>query len=369
MTSWVAIAYGALDLRGWHENQTDVELMLLPTMPSEPIGLADVPAVLWRKLMDGPVPDTGLDDAEQALVREFAAAGIASEDPSHPARILELRVPWMSSPVHEMVYALVASVARDHGVDAISIKGPMLHRQGLREREHSGDVDVWADPAHLEVLCSALEAWGWNGRTDQWSGLSFNHSVALEPGSWGCELDVHRHIPGCAEDDAAVFGRVRESSQATLFAGVPMLTPDLPAHVVIFALHDLRPEARHGKTAVGAGEHAETLRLGGEKVLQFANSVKASAVLEPALRLAFPTAHLRVDHEVPLNWKWRESKGWWRAYWMIFRSLPAEERLLFIRRAVWPQAEVLAASDGRAGRSTPSLVGARFRRIAKLFRW
>ena len=129
------------------------------------MGLAGVPAVLWRKLLDGPVPDAGLNDAEQALIREFAAVGIASDDPLHPARILELRVPWMSSPVHEMVYALVASVARDHGVDAISIKGPMLHRQGLRAREHSGDVDVWADPAHLEVLCGALEAWGWNGRT------------------------------------------------------------------------------------------------------------------------------------------------------------------------------------------------------------
>ena len=369
MTSWVAVAYGALDLRGWHENQTDVELMLLATTPSEPMGLAGMPAALWRKLMGDPVPDTALDDVERDLVREFAEAGIASDDPSHPSRIFELRVPWMSSPIHEMVYALVASVARDHGVEAVSIKGPMLHRQGLREREHSGDVDVWADPTRLEILCAALEAWGWNSRTDQWSGLSFNHSVALEPGSWGCEVDVHRHIPGCADDDSAVFARVKESSQAVLVAGVPMMTPDLPAHSVIFALHDLRPEARHGKTAVGAEEHAEKLRLGGEAVLQFAGSVKASAVLEPALRLAFPGAHLRIDHEIPLNWKWRESRGWWRAYWMIFRSLPARERLLFIRRAVWPQAEVLAASDDRAGRSSPSLIGARFRRIAKLFRW
>lgn len=369
MTSWVAVAYGALDLRGWHENQTDVELMLLAVVPSEPMGLAGTPAILWRKLLEGPVPDAALDAGEQDLVREFAEAGIASSDPGHPARVRELSPPWMSSPVHEMVYSLVASVARENGVDVVSIKGPLLHRQGLREREHSGDVDVWADPARLQILCSALEAWGWNGRTDQWSGLSFNHSVALEPGTWGCELDVHRHIPGCADEDPAVFAKVMERSQTTLFAGVPMMTPDLPAHAVIFALHDLRPEARHGKPAVGAEEHAGKLRLAGEGALEFANSVKASAVLEPALRLAFPAALFRVDHEVPLNWKWRESKGWWRAYWMIFRSLPSEERLLFIRRAVWPQAEVLAASDDRAGRSTPSLIGARFRRIAKLFRW
>ncbi|MDR6987984.1 hypothetical protein J2Y66_002482 [Paenarthrobacter nitroguajacolicus] len=369
MTGWVAIAYGALDLRGWHENQTDVELMLLATVPSEPMGLAGMPANLWRKLMHGPLPESDFDDDERALVHEFASAGIAARDASHPARIRELGVPWMSSPVHEMVYALVASVARDHGVDVIAIKGPALHRQGLREREHSGDVDVWADPSHMDILCTAFEAWGWNGRADQWSGLSFNHSVALEPGSWGCELDVHRHIPGCADADSSVFSKVRDNSHATTFAGVPMLTPDLPAHSVIFALHDLRPEARHDKAAVGAGELAEKLRLGGQETLDFAHSIRATAVLEPALRLAFPAARLPVDHAVPINWKWRQSKGWWRAYWMIFTSLPVGERLLFIRRAVWPQVEVLAASDGRAGRSTRNLVGARLRRIAKLFRW
>lgn len=369
MTSWVATAYGALDLRGWHENQSDVEVMLLATQPSEPMGLAGSPASLWRRLIDGPVPDTDLDDDEQALVREFAAAGIASPDDAHPARVRAFNVPWLSSPVHEMVYALVASVARDHGVDVVAIKGPMLNRQGLRDREHSGDVDVWADSTRMEILCAALEPWGWNGQADQWSGLSFNHSIALEPDAWGCELDVHRHIPGCAEADSVVFEKVKECSQATMFAGVPVLAPTLSAHAVIFALHDLRPEARHQKTTAEAREHAEKLRLGGEPVLDFAHAIKASAALEPALRLAFPGIDLRIDHDLPLNWKWRESKGWWRAYWMIFTSLPARERLLFVQRAVWPQSEVLAASEARAGRSTPGLVGARFRRFRKLFRW
>ncbi|MFE4196486.1 nucleotidyltransferase family protein [Paenarthrobacter sp. NPDC056912] len=369
MTSWVATAYGALDLRGWHENQSDVEVMLLATLPSEPIGLAGMPAGLWRKLIEGPVQEGDLQEDERALVHEFEAAGIASRNAAHPARILELNVPWLSSPVHEMVYALVGSVARDHGVDVVAIKGPMLHRQGLRAREHSGDVDVWVDPRSMEALCDAFESWGWNGQADQWSGLSFNHSVALEPGAWGCELDVHRHVPGCAEADSVVFAKVMQSSEKTMFAGVSMLTPELAAHAVILALHDLRPEARHGKTSAEAEEHAEKLRLAGERALEFAHGVKASAVLEPTLRLAFPAARLRVDHEIPMNWKWRESKGWWRAYWMIFTSLPPEERLLFLRRAVWPQAEVLAASEIRAGRSMPSLVAARFRRIGKLFRW
>ncbi|MFK0006906.1 nucleotidyltransferase family protein [Paenarthrobacter sp. NPDC090520] len=342
--------------------------MLLATQPSEPMGLAGGPAGLWHRLVAAAVPDSDLNADDRALVREFEAAGIASRDVAHPARVHQLNVPWLSSPVHEMVYSLVGSIARDHGIDAVCIKGPMLHRQGLREREHSSDVDVWVDPARLEQLCSVLESWGWNGKADQWTGLTFNHSVALEPRPWGCEIDVHRHVPGCSESDPVVFARLLRGSVKTDFAGVPVLTPDLPTHAVIFALHDLRPESRHSKASGHAEELAEILRLGGRPALEFSQDVRATAVLEPSLRLAFPEVSFAVDHEPPLNWRWRESKGWWRAYMMIFRSLQPRERLRFIKRAVWPQADVLAASEARAGRSTMSLVGARFRRFGKLLR-
>ncbi|MEI2278542.1 nucleotidyltransferase family protein [Paenarthrobacter ilicis] len=369
MTRWVAIAYGALDLRGWHENHAGVEVMLLATVPSEPLGLIGAPASLWRRLVAGPVADTALTPDERLLVREFASVGLASGDEGHPARVRRLEKPWLSSPLHEMVYALVASVARDIHIGVVAIKGPTLHRQGLRDREHSGDVDIWVHPDHVEVVCHALEQWGWNGQADQWSGLSFNHSTALEPGEWGCEVDVHRHIPGCSLSDDAVFASLVQSTETTSFAGVDVLTPDLPAHAVLLALHELRPEARHGKPPAQAHEVAERLKVGGVDSLDFAREIKALAVLEPSLRLAFPRHSFVVDHKIPLNWKWRESRGWWRAYWMIFASLSPSERRLFVQRAVWPQREALAASEARAGRSNAGLIGARVRRLRKLLRW
>ena len=44
----------------------------------------------------------------------------------------------------------VARVAASRGIRCVFTKGPALRLQGLRDREHSGDVDLWCDPARVE---------------------------------------------------------------------------------------------------------------------------------------------------------------------------------------------------------------------------
>ena len=58
MAEWVAVAYGALDITG-REDFDDSEILILPTIPSTPIGLTGVVAALWRQLVAAPVDDQG----------------------------------------------------------------------------------------------------------------------------------------------------------------------------------------------------------------------------------------------------------------------------------------------------------------------
>ena len=183
---WVAVSYGALDMRGWGEPSPDVEIMLLPVHPiDEPIGLRGEPAALWRRLIDGPVNDTDLSESERELVHEYEVVGLASREPNHPARITTLSRPWLSSPLHELVYSLVANVARENCIEAVFIKGPMLHQQGLRKREHSGDVDVWVDPTHIVRLSRSVQQWGWSEHQGLWTGIPTAHSITVQPRFWG----------------------------------------------------------------------------------------------------------------------------------------------------------------------------------------
>lgn len=240
---WVAVAYGALDVHECDQFTDETELIVVPIKPTEPLALPSIGAALWRKLVNGPVSDDALDEEERAVVREMADAGLASADLGHPARVRAVDKPWLSSPMHELVYALVASVARENEIPLIVIKGPVLHRQGLREREHSGDVDIWVAPDRVRQLAAALRAWGWSEVPDVWSHTEINHSISLEPrAGWGCEIDIHRRMPGIGLPDVDAFATVLRNSEANTFAGVEARAPVTSANAILAALHMLRPE-------------------------------------------------------------------------------------------------------------------------------
>lgn len=125
MTAWCAVSYGALDLRGTPSGDASgAELAVTPIYPGEPVTLLGAPAALWRRLVDGPVPDEDLTADERELVGEFEEYGIASRGPNAQHAVLRVDPPWLSSPIHELVYALVANIAADQDFAVLFIKGP-----------------------------------------------------------------------------------------------------------------------------------------------------------------------------------------------------------------------------------------------------
>lgn len=368
MTKWVAVAYGALGLREWHESQSEVEVILLPITPSEPVGLIGNPAVLWERLVAGPVSEEEMSQEERMLVHEFADFGLASKDSKHPARISVLKCPWLSSPFHELVYALVGSIARDHGIPLIFIKGPALHRQGLREREHSVDVDAWVSPSRTEDLLTLLEPWGWLRAPDVWSGFPVNHSITLRPDTWGCEVDVHHHFPGIAVPEEAAFMELEQQTTWQEFASVRISVPNQSAHAVVEALHLTRPEIGTPESPARQAQAASILEVGGQPSLDFALRLGADASLEAPLLQAFPGTFRGGPGKAPLNWRWRAERSLVRGYMLAMRSVPAKEwgRVLF--RLIWPAPDVVFDSNSRVGAQTTKLSKARMQRLIRALR-
>lgn len=368
MTDWVAVAYGALRIRECHESLSGANLMLVPvTPPAEPIGLTGAPARLWERLVARPFSEEEMNREERMLVHEFAEFGIASNDLTHPARVHALNRPWLSSPLHELVYALVASIARDHGIPLIFIKGPVLHRQGLREREHSGDVDVWVSPSRSEDLATLLEPWGWLRAPDVWSGLPVNHSVTLRPGNWGCELDIHHHFPGVAAAEELAFTVLERQTTLQEFASVMISVPKRSAHAVVEALHLTRPEIGGHENVARQVHAANILEAGGQPSLDLALRLGADASLETPLLQAFPGTFHGSSDAAPLNWRWRAEKNPIRAYLLAMRSVPAKGRARVLFRLVWPKADVVFASNSRAGVEETNLTKARMKRLIRAF--
>lgn len=364
--SWVAVAYGALDSSTLRLNtRSHVELILMPTTPSEPIGMAGPPAALWRRLVyEGPLLDAGLSSDDKQLVREFSEFGLASSDEKNNARISQLEGPWFSSPFHELVVALVASIARDNDIAILSIKGPMLHKQGFRMREHSGDVDLFAEPARVEDLADLLTEWGWDLWPDVWRGTTVNHSVTLQPTSWGCEVDIHRRMPGCAIDDETSFRILTEVVEMTRFAGVSVPTPTLGAHAVIHSLHQVRPSWGTLPSNHVLDECKEELVRDGQEALGIAMSLRATEALREPLQRAFPGVSLPED-QLPSNWRWRQHSNRVRGYLAALRLAPLRKRPLVLLRLLWPKQSEVTATNRRAGQDVEGALRARWVRMRR----
>lgn len=345
--SWVAASYGALDVRERPSAVgADVEYILLPTLPSsEPIGLQGEPAALWRRLVAGPVSEDELGAEQRALVREFEEFGLATRDLGHPARTTSVSTPWLVSPLHELVYALVGSVARDLGVGVVFIKGPALHLQGIREREHSGDVDLWVEPQGLTALCNGLSKWGWSIVQSIWDGPPLKHSVTLQPGSWGCEVDVHYDLPGIARSGMEAFTILREWSEPLTFASTTVAVPTAPPHAVIFALHAMRPSVGDPAAHPASEQIAQCLNRAGADTISAAQQLRADAALAPVLSIAFPAEFTTPDYEPPLNWRWRMQRTRVRAYATVIAEIPAVDRVRFVLRLLWPKNHAALTAD------------------------
>lgn len=362
---WIPVAFGALDARGIPTLAAEADVLAVPIVPGPALCLVGDGATLWRELV-GHAPRTPREftPEENVVLEHLRDRGLVVLGRTHPAAVTHLDRPALSSPLHELVYALVQRVAASLGIRCVFVKGPALHHQGLREREHSGDVDVWCDPARWDELAAALAPWGWEREPDPWRGTSVHHTATMTPTSWGCEIDIHRRFPGLTLDDSEAFEALLGFSTTMRLAGVAVSIPCRDAHAVIFALHTVRPSV--GKPVTEHDHRAARIILGSAGgAMEAAHKLGAVAVLRADLSVAFPGVDPGPDDGAPRDWFHRAQPDLPRAYLVAVRSLPWRERARALRNLAWPPDDIALASARRAGEPTEDAGRARRRRLVR----
>jgi hypothetical protein len=364
---WIPIAHGALDVSGSDGFAVGAEVLVLPTRPGEALCLVGEGAALWRRLVTAAPAAPGSFTPEQnAILAHLEDLGLVAVAASHPAQITVLRPPTLTSPLHELVYALVARVAAHHGIACVFTKGPALRLQGLRDREHSGDVDLWCDPTRIDELADALIAWGWNRAPDPWRGTTIHHTVTLAPERWGCEIDIHRRFAGLVLDDDRAFALVLRDAVPMSFGAVDVLFPAPATHAVLAALHAVRPEIGAGPRPPAASAAARAFLSRAEGSVARARELGAVPALRGELEPLAEPGSLDADAAgAPRDWEWRQQPDHVRAYWMAMRAVPWPMRARLILRFVWPPDDVALASARHAGHSATTPRRARWIRLRR----
>jgi hypothetical protein len=222
-----------------------------------------------------------------------------------------------------LAHAVVQKLADDHGVDLLHLKGPAV-LPGLRaEGRHSSDVDVLVRPVQLSQLASALDAVGWERRTDFATGSVFAHAANWWHDDWGW-VDVHVRWPGVTIGADEAFDVLSRDKLQHAIAHWDCPVPGRTAQRLILVLHSARsggtadtehawdraePDARRAVRALAA-------ELGAEVAL-------AAGIGELELHRKDPT-YLLWRHFVHGGSRWQE----WRARLSAARGPRAKAGLL-----------------------------------------
>lgn len=363
MNRWFATALAALDVSGMSEYEGIADFIVIPTSTCDPIGLYAEAAGLWQRLVKGLVSDEELSESEYSLLKEFNAAGLATNEELHEWRISAVSTPWMTSLFHELVYAMLTRISVLARIPIVFIKGPALHQQGLRERAHSGDVDVWVEPELLELFVEELSKWGWSRKASVWDGTELDHSVTLLPSTWGCEIDVHRYYPGCNASPAVCFFLSYSTASIFQCGSVDVKIANRVVNGIIYVLHDLRSKNSH---EMSAGFHSETidvLRKIGSEVISVCRELDTIAVMRDVLVAAFPDEVIPSNSKLPTNWILRTKENSFVSYLYALRIVPMKQKPRLIRQVLVPGRAQLAVSDKVSGRPKANYTFAIFRRI------
>lgn len=364
MPSWTAVAFGAMDLRGTDLEAQGFELVVMPVRPGSPVFLMGVGAEVWRTLVGADEGELADDPETEEILATLEDMGVATHDRHHPARIDGLARPWLASPFHELVYALLARVAALHSIDVFFIKGPTLYAQGLREREHSGDVDCWVRPGDDLRLADAMREWGWTPLLSPFTGTGVTHSLTLAAGEWGCAIDVHTRYPGIDLARESAFDLVMAESEPRVFAGTVCATPRLAVHGVIAALHSVRPFVGTPAGEAHFREAASVLEAAGPETVEVAERLNAVYALEAPLQRAFPDLELVYpDARPPADWAWRLTRSAPHRHLRALRTVPLRQRPAVVGRLIWPSSEVLRDAGEPPGTSWVNRSLSRIRRV------
>lgn len=321
-------------------------------------------AALWVRLVGSGIHDDDLKPSEREIIRDMEAMGLAADDEAHPARVRSIGVPWLESPIHELVYALLTHIADEQSIRICFIKGPTLYAQGLRERTHSGDVDCWVEPGAELRFARAVQAWGWRPAISAFTGTRVLHSLTLRASGWGCAIDVHSWFPGMSAEPADAFNVVFESAEPRIFAGVSVRTPSMPLHSIINALNEVRPSQGRMPDERQVQAAARTLLTVGDAVLNAASSVGAEYALAEPFARAFPEREFDLSNATPPDdWVWRKERSTLRAYLAALKLIPPGERTRVIYRILWPTEESLRTGPLSNATDSPTAHTLRTRRL------
>lgn len=140
-----------------------------------------------------------------------------------------------------LAYAFVNRIAVERDIRVLAIKGPILHKLGLRSQKISSDADILVDPSRMTEFCDVLAQYGWTEREVRFSpSILEPHSRTLIHPKWPCDIDVHSYFPGFFGNAREVFDLLWETKVESELAGLAVWTPNRVANGVIALLHVLR---------------------------------------------------------------------------------------------------------------------------------
>jgi hypothetical protein len=321
-------------------------------------------ADVWRRATESSIDDADADDATRDVLQALESLGLVVRSESPGVSATQASKPWLTSFQHELVYALLTNAARQVGVEIIFIKGPVLHEQGLRAREHSGDVDCWVRPSDEKALIQIMTEWGWTATRTAFDGTAIPHSRTLIPGEWGCEIDVHTRFPGMTVEPAAAFDHVLRTAEVRTFAGNQALVPARAVHAVIYGLHELRPVSGRSHDEDSQERTTRAFDVAGVATIAAVEQLGAGYVLGDALRRSFPSADLsRLSVVEPSDWRWRSIASVPRRQLAALRMIPVGQRPRVLFRLLWPAADASQRTREAAAEGAANLLLVKVRRL------
>lgn len=270
----------------------------------------------------------------------------------------------------DLAHAWLQEAARARGIRVLFIKGPALHRQGLRSYRVSGDVDVLVEPARFDEFCAHLVAVGWEERESILLGeLTTLHSKTYLRQGWPCDIDVHSHYPGFLGDASDVFEALWVRRTPLDFAHQPCLVPDRVAGVLILALHSLRGTAAQERHTNELQELLAIELTAAERtqLAELATATGSTETLQPVLHdlgVELPASADTRSSDLR-EWRARLDAGSLGAYqWFVaYRRSRGVGKVRILWRAFWP-------SDHDLLLSHPELPDAFFPKLrGRVARW
>lgn len=137
-------------------------------------------------------------------------------------------------------HVLADRLAIHFGFRMLSIKGPVLTQQGLREARLSADVDVWVSPDEFSraIACFAEAGWMRSSKsTDAY--ILGRHSETIQHRRWPCEIDIHNRFPGMFVDPQKAFDELWNRRTVVDVGGTAITCTDAAGSAAILGLHDL----------------------------------------------------------------------------------------------------------------------------------